>query len=268
LNEAFGLAVGLRAIGSGEEMFDGKLAAGGGEVAGAVGRTAIGQEALDGDAMSFEESDGLVESMENALDLFIWQEAGESEAGVVVDGDVETFDPGSRIANGAIAGGTDAGTREAAQFLDVEVKEFTGMGALVALDGRLGEIESGEAMEAVASQNARDGSFGRMENGKDLSVGTALSAQGEDMSFEPGVGLARLTPRDRGTILELGGKALSASAREPAADGAFADVVGCGHLAQRETGGVKMGDHFGSHSGSESGISVHVVRAGWLGVEF
>ena len=165
LDEALGLTFGLGAIRSGEEMFEAELAAGGGEVAGAVGRAAIGQEALDGDAMGFEEIDGLMESIENALNLFVWQEAGESEAGMVIDSDVETFDAGAWIANGAIAGGADAGTSEAAQLLDVEVEEFAGVSAFVA----------------------------------------------------------------------LGRKGVVASALEPPADGAFADVVGRGDLAQRET---------------------------------
>jgi hypothetical protein len=202
LDEAFGLTIGLRAIGSGEEMFDLELAAGGGEVAGAVSRAAIGQEALDGNAMSFEESDGLVESVENALNLFVWQEAGEGEAGVVVDGDVETFDPGARIAAGAIACGADAGTCEAAQLLDVEVEEFARVSAFVALWGRLWAIERGEAVEAVSAQDARDGGLGDVEHGEDLSVGTALTTQSQDVSDEFGTGPAGLMAWGRGTIVE------------------------------------------------------------------
>ena len=44
LDEAFGLAVGLRAVGSGEEMFEAELMAGGGEEFGAIGGAAIGQD--------------------------------------------------------------------------------------------------------------------------------------------------------------------------------------------------------------------------------
>ena len=108
LDEAFGLAIGLRAIGSGEAMLEAELGAGLGEEFGAVSGAAVGEDALDFDAMSFVEVDGLVESGQDTLGLFIWEEAGEGGATVVVDGDVEGFGAGARVAMGAVAGGADA----------------------------------------------------------------------------------------------------------------------------------------------------------------
>ena len=58
LDEAFGLAVGLGAIGFGEEMFEAEFVAGGGEEFGAIGGAAIGEELLDGDAVSGVEAEG------------------------------------------------------------------------------------------------------------------------------------------------------------------------------------------------------------------
>ena len=58
LDEAFGLAVGLRAIGFGEEMFEAEFVAGGGEEFGSIGGAAIGEELLDGDAVSGVEAEG------------------------------------------------------------------------------------------------------------------------------------------------------------------------------------------------------------------
>ena len=57
LNEAFGLAVRLRAIRFGEVVFDAEAFAGGGEELGAISRTAIGQHALDLDTMIGVEAD-------------------------------------------------------------------------------------------------------------------------------------------------------------------------------------------------------------------
>ena len=48
LDEAFGLAVGLRAIGAGEGVFEAQIAAGLREELGAIGRAAIGEDAADG----------------------------------------------------------------------------------------------------------------------------------------------------------------------------------------------------------------------------
>ena len=63
LDEAFGLAVGLRAIGFGEAMFDAELLAGLGEEIGAISRAAVGEDALDVDAMILVKADGLMESV-------------------------------------------------------------------------------------------------------------------------------------------------------------------------------------------------------------
>jgi hypothetical protein len=45
-------------------------------------------------------------------------------------------------------------------------------------------------------------------------------------------------------------------------------VIGGCNLAQREIVKGEMSDHFCSHYWGKSGISVHVVRAGFLEVEF
>ena len=60
LDEAFGLAVGLRPVRTGEAMLEAELTAGVGEELGAIRGAAVGEDALNGDAMSFVEVDGLV----------------------------------------------------------------------------------------------------------------------------------------------------------------------------------------------------------------
>jgi hypothetical protein len=234
LDEALGLSIGLRAIGSGKEMAEAEVLAGGGEVVRAVGRAAVGEDAADGDAMGGIEVDCAVQGAEDTWDLFIGQKRSESQAAVVVDGDVEGFDAGARVASGAVAGGADARTREAAELLDVEVKEFAGNSALVALDGRLGRIESRETMEPVAAQDARESSRGNGKKSEDLSVRTALAAHAEDAGLELLAGLARLAERDRGAVEKAGRKAGIASAAQPAADGALADVIDSGGSAEGE----------------------------------
>ena len=160
LDEALGLAIGLGAVRSGEAVFDAELEAGVGEEFGAIGGAAVGEEALDLDAMSFVEADGLLEGREDAGSLFVWEERGESEAGVIVDGDVEALDAGAWIAVGAVAGGADAGPCEAAQLLDVEVEKFARRSAFVADDRRFRRLQRSEAVEAVAAQDAGEGGLG------------------------------------------------------------------------------------------------------------
>lgn len=142
LDEAFGLAIGLRAIRSGEAVLDAELLASGGEELGAISGAAVGEQPLDGDAVVFVEGDGLAESVQGTGDLFVGVETSESEAAVIVDGDMQRLDASAWIALGAIARGADAGPGEAAQF-DVEVKEITGRVAFVAHDRRFWRLQGG-----------------------------------------------------------------------------------------------------------------------------
>ena len=133
-------------------MRDPELAASGGKDLGAVSGAAIGEETLNANAMSGVKADRLAERVEGTGDLFIGKETGESEATVIIDGDVQGLDAGPGIALGAITGCADARTREAAQLLDVEVEELARKITFVALDRRPQRLERGDAMETVATQ--------------------------------------------------------------------------------------------------------------------
>jgi hypothetical protein len=159
LDEAFGLAIGLRAIGASEAMLEAELVTGLSEEFGTVGRAAVGEDALDVDAVSLVKGDGLMESGEDAGSFFVREERGKSQAGVVVDGDVKGLDAGAWIAMGTVAGGADAGLVKTAKLFNIKMKELTWSGAFVALDRRLGRIERSQAIEAMALENAGKGSF-------------------------------------------------------------------------------------------------------------
>src|SRR5882724_3564083 len=100
-----------------------------------------------------------MESGQDAGSFFIWQETGKSEAGMIIDGDVEGLDPGARIAVGTITRSANAGLMKAAKFFNIKMKQLAWGGAFVTEDRRLGGIESGETVEAVALENAGKGSF-------------------------------------------------------------------------------------------------------------
>ena len=159
LDEAFGFAVGLRAIGSGEEMLEAELVAGRGKEFGTIGRAAIGEDALDEDAVSCIEGDGLLEGGQDTGRFFIGKETGKGEAGMIIDGDVEGLDAGAGITVGAIAGGADAGLVEAAKLFNIKMKELAWGSAFVTDDRRLRRVERGEAVEAVPLEDPGQGSF-------------------------------------------------------------------------------------------------------------
>jgi hypothetical protein len=233
----------------------------GSEDFGAISRAAIGEELLDGEAVSGVEAEGQVQSVENALGAFVREETSEGEAGVIVDGDVETFDAGAWVAEGAITGGAHAWAKKAPELLDVEVEEFAGRGAFVPPRRCFGRIERGEPIEVMTAQDAGEGGLGDRENHHDLSVGASLAAQSEDLGFELGRGLAGLMMRHRRTIGQASGKAAFFGASQPAADGLFADAESDGSGAQGEAELRVLESHLGPGERSKSGISVHVVRA-------
>jgi len=109
---------------------------------------------LDVDAVSRVKGDGLVEGCENAGSFFIGKEAGKGETRMVIDGDVEGFGPRARIAMGTIAGGANAGLKKTAQLFNIQMQEFSGRGAFVTDDRRLGRIERSQAVEAVTLKDA------------------------------------------------------------------------------------------------------------------
>jgi hypothetical protein len=146
LDEPFSLAIGLRAIGFGEEVFEAKFLAGSGKEFGTIGGAAIRQHTQDGDAVGGVEVEGLLESSEDTVSLFIRKEGGKGETAVVVDGDVEAFDAGTWGAVSAVAGGADPGLGKAPELLDIEVEEIAWGTAFVAEDRRSGRFQRGKTL--------------------------------------------------------------------------------------------------------------------------
>jgi len=122
-------------------------------------------------------------------------------------------------------------------------------------------------MEAMTAEHPGEGGFGNGQNHLDLGVGAARATQGEDLGFELGACFAGLVPRSRRAIGQALGEAGRLGASQPAANGLFADAVGRGSGAQGEVELMMSERHLSSRQRSESGISVHVVRAGGRWVE-
>jgi hypothetical protein len=140
---------------------------------------------------------------------------------MVINGDVERLGAGAWIAVGTVAGGADARLEKAAKLFNIKMKEIAGGLAFVAEDRRLGRIEGGEAIEAVALEDAGKGSFRDGKKHEDLGVRTALATESEDLVFELWRSLAGLASRDRGEVLQTVRGAGEQGTFEPLADGFF-----------------------------------------------
>ena len=88
LNEAFRLSVGLRGVRFGGEVFDSELFAGMREGLQTIATAIIGHDATDSNAEAFVVGNGGAQKGNGAVLLLIWKDVGASDAGMVIDGDV------------------------------------------------------------------------------------------------------------------------------------------------------------------------------------
>jgi len=265
LDEAFGLAVGLRPVRAGEVMGEAQFVADGGKGVRAITDSVVGEDGADRHVVAREEGDGFSQRGNHVRDLFIRFDAGKAEAAVIVDGDVDGFDARALAAVGTIAGAAHARPDEATQFLDVEMEQFAGRGALIPLDGRF-RFQVGQAVEVVAAQDPRDGRPRHASLHDDLRVGEAAIAQFDDAPLDGGRRAVGLPLGLAGVIVEPRAQPFFAGAAVPFAGGFLTDTAGGCCRPQCQSLVPDIVDHQGSTQRGEPGIRVHVVRVVELGV--
>src|SRR6266567_4851586 len=94
LDEAFRLAIGAGSVRTGEAVRDAELEAGGTEVSGAIAGAVVGEQAADRDAVLGVEGNGGTQEDDGGFSLLVREHAGKGEAGVIVDGDVQSLPAG------------------------------------------------------------------------------------------------------------------------------------------------------------------------------
>ena len=180
LDEAFGLAVGLRSKRSGVAMAETELDAAGVEGPGAVAPSVVGEYSPDGDAKTSVIVDGRGEKGGRTDGGLVRVELGAGDTGVVVDTDVDVFPSGALSTVSSVVGHAVAGPVETAQFLDVEMEQVAGVRVFVAADGRR-RLEGAEAGQPLAAQQPTDGGGRDPGGGRNLRAGPAEAAQRYDL---------------------------------------------------------------------------------------
>jgi hypothetical protein len=257
LNEAFGLAVGLWGEGASEAMFENELGDRGPHGFGAVAGAVVGIDAFGLDAVGQEEGESGVEEGDGAAGGLVWEELGEGEAGVVVDGDVEELPAG---ALGFIEAAVDAAAwaDDAGELFDVEMDEIAWERVLVAADGQ--RRFEGRETSGVTAQQTGDGGFGEFGGARDLEGREFTASQGEDPGHTERVGGSGGTFGTRTTVEETGG-ALCVEAREPLEDRAHGETEARGDFCDGLLKMEEASDHLGSTHGGQFGVTVTVHAA-------
>ena len=217
LDKAFRLAVGAGSVRAGEAVLDGELEAGGAEVSGAIAGAVVGEQAADGDAVLGVEGDGGAQEGDGGLALLVGQDAGEGEAGVIVDGHVKSLPAGELRAAAPATVAPNGDLLIAGHGLDVEMEQIAGSGVFIT-HHRWRGMEMTPAVQLSALQDAADG--GGTEAGGLCNVigGTQLATQADDLSHQLRRGSARAMEGPRGTIPQPG-QTQSTVAAEPLGGG-------------------------------------------------
>src|SRR3954469_14495208 len=164
-DEALRLAVGLRPAGARAQMAQPERAARDRVDGRSVARTIVGQHALDGDAVTLEERHGTAHEGDRGGGLLVVEDLGVGQSRAVVDGDVHEL-PASGAApppglvheprgvvpaTGPAVSGSGV---NAPELLDIDMDQFAGSRALVALGGL--KAQPPEPAHPDARQDARD----------------------------------------------------------------------------------------------------------------
>ena len=118
--------------------------------------------------MASEEVDGILEEGDGGVSLLIGEDAGEGDARVIVDGDVQGLPTRMFVLTTTATIATPNDLLEAGHALDIEMEEVAGKGVLIAHNRRAGDAVLAPATETSAAQNAADS--GRTESGASRNV--------------------------------------------------------------------------------------------------
>jgi hypothetical protein len=206
-----------------------------------VGGAVVGHQSLHLDPVGAVEADRPPQEADRGGRLLVGQDLDVGQAGGVVDADVDPLPAGHAPAvttttlelAPAVAGDPMPRPLDAdpAQFLDVDVDQLAGSGALVAAD-RLRRLEAREPAETYPLQHRRDGRGRHPQGLGDLRPGQSDPPQRGDRLDPLGRGGVGDPPGRRAPV-EQPGLALGAVAADPLAGGPLAHSGGLGRLRER-----------------------------------
>jgi len=183
LDETFGLAVGARRVGAGAEMANAEFAAGGSKQLRVIAGSVVGEHAANGDAETSVISNGGAQKGYGGGGAFVGMQLTESNAGMVIDGDVQHLPADTAGFIARIAGKAMARLGDTGQFLGVEMQQVSRMRVFVANDGH-GGFEIAHAAELLTAQDTADGSATQGGGLGNAYPGPALAAKHQDLSHD------------------------------------------------------------------------------------
>ena len=137
MDEAFGFSVSAGRVRASEVMVQAELQASLAKSARAIAMAIVGEQAANANAQRGLIGHGSMQKSNGRSAGKVRQDLGESDAGVIVDGDVQVF-PASMMFPAASPVGADGDFRKPTQMLDIEMQQIAGGGMFVTNHGHSG----------------------------------------------------------------------------------------------------------------------------------
>jgi hypothetical protein len=134
LDKAFGFAIGARSVRRSQEMAQAEALAGLGKELGDVAGAIVAHDGVSLDAEGAEVAQGSLEEGDGALLAFIGHDASKSDAGGIINSDVDIFPAGAFDQIATVACNAVTGSLDAGEFFDVQVNELTWKRTFIAPD--------------------------------------------------------------------------------------------------------------------------------------
>lgn len=183
-NEAFGLAIRLRAVRACEALADAERERRLREGQRAIAAAVVGEDALDRDAERGVPRDRAREEARGGLRGLLREHFDIRKARVIVDRDVHELPAAAVCASRVVAVDAMPDASDARELLDVEMHELTGSIALVAHDAAR-PIDGRQAAQAESPQLTSDRREGDAAVLRDAAPGPALAAPFANLAAPP-----------------------------------------------------------------------------------
>src|SRR6516225_5238724 len=203
LDEAFGLAVGARGVGSREDLADALRLAKCTERLRAVALGVVREHAFDADPEALEALDHAAQKAGRTGGALAGEHLGIGEPRAVIDGHEGPLPAGPLHAAAAIAVDAMPDARDPREFLRVDVHQRTRLGVLVAARRSLLGLDPPQLAQPNPLQDAGDRGGREPELGGDLyGRQPALATQVLDALYDPQRRLLGRAARPRGVVFQ------------------------------------------------------------------
>ena len=184
LDQAFGLAIGLRTVRSRKSLAHQPALRNGGDGGRPIRPRVVGEQPTDANPPSTKPGERALKKRGAGGGVAGRKDLGIREPARIIDGDVEVLPANAARAPAPVAMNAMAHAGHATQTFEIDVEQIADLGPLIALDRSRG-LEERDAIESDPRQDARDGRPRHPQRGADLPRRRTRPPQRHDRCLQP-----------------------------------------------------------------------------------